>query len=173
MCCALSSGSKTANGRPCVAQRSAWRGCFRLQPDGEDPAPNERELREAGARGRGGGPGEDEPATVSHELRTPLNAIRLSGGPEIGNVRPARPTATVPMDVFTSGTHLLEIINDILDLSKVAAGKFELMEQAFDIDHAVDSCAQLMRDWATTAKLCRCIPIFPPIYRSSTGMNCA
>jgi signal transduction histidine kinase len=79
-------------------------------------------------------------ATMSHELRTPLNAIigfsemmlRDVMGP-IGNEHYRSYIA----DIFASGTHLLEIINDILDLSKAEAGKLELCEDVFDPREAI------------------------------------
>jgi signal transduction histidine kinase len=79
-------------------------------------------------------------ATMSHELRTPLNAIigfsemmmREVMGP-IGNEHYTSYIA----DIFASGTHLLEIINDILDLSKAEAGKLELCEDVFDPREAI------------------------------------
>ena len=69
-------------------------------------------------------------ANMSHELRTPLNAI--IGFSEImqrRDVRPARATAiqaNTPSDIHDSGQHLLALINDILDMSKIEAGKLEL-----------------------------------------------
>ncbi|MFY8107013.1 MAG: ATP-binding protein [Elstera sp.] len=118
---------------------------------------NERELREAMHAAEAAARAKDEfLANVSHELRTPLNAIlgfsEVLKSEMFGPLGSDRYRAYAG-DVFTSGTHLLEIINDILDLSKVAAGKFELMEQPFDVDHTIDSCAQLMRERATSAKL--------------------
>jgi signal transduction histidine kinase len=75
-------------------------------------------------------------ATMSHELRTPLNAIigfsdlilrEVMG--EIGNER----YRSYVGHIHSSGTHLLEIIDDILDLSKAEAGKLELCEDIFDL----------------------------------------
>jgi signal transduction histidine kinase len=85
-------------------------------------------------------------ATMSHELRTPLNAIigfsemmtREVFGP-IGNEQ----YRTYIGDIHESGTHLLQIINDILDLSKAEAGKLELFEDLFDLRDIVRSVRQL------------------------------
>jgi signal transduction histidine kinase len=83
---------------------------------------------------------------MSHELRTPLNAIigfsemmqREVLGP-LGNEQ----YRTYVSDIYTSGTHLLQIINDILDLSKAEAGKLTLEEAVFDIRDPIRSVGQL------------------------------
>jgi signal transduction histidine kinase len=93
-------------------------------------------------------------ANVSHELRTPLNAIigfseiikdQLFG--PMGNQR----YSEYAIDIHDSGTHLLSLINDILDLSKIEAGKFELQEEAIDLEAATKSCFRIMRDRAEEA----------------------
>jgi signal transduction histidine kinase len=85
-------------------------------------------------------------ATMSHELRTPLNAI-------IGFSEMMRHEVMGPLgneqyrsyaaDIHDSGTHLLEIINDFLDLSKAEVGKLELHEEVFDLRGTVRSVRQL------------------------------
>src|SRR3546814_17393225 len=89
------------------------------------------------------------PIYVGHELRTPLNAIigfseiikdQLFG--PMGNQR----YREYAIDIHDSGTHLLSLINDILDLSKIEAGKFELHEEAIDLETATTSCFRVMRD---------------------------
>ncbi len=90
-------------------------------------------------------------ANMSHELRTPLNAIigfseimdRQMLGP-ISNARYSEYAA----DILTSGRHLLSLINDILDLSRVEAGKFDLMLESVDPAQAV---AQVVREMAVLA----------------------
>jgi signal transduction histidine kinase len=85
-------------------------------------------------------------ATMSHELRTPLNAIigfsemmlREVLGP-IGNAQYSSYIA----DIHSSGSHLLQIINDILDLSKAEAGKLELFEDVFDLHDTIRSVNHL------------------------------
>ncbi len=93
-------------------------------------------------------------ANVSHELRTPLNAIigfseiikdQLFG--PMGNQR----YCEYAIDIHDSGTHLLSLINDILDLSKIEAGKFDLHEEAIDLEAATKSCFRIMRDRAEEA----------------------
>ena len=86
-------------------------------------------------------------ATMSHELRTPLNAVigfsdmmlREVLGP-LGDNR----YKTYAGDILKSGSHLLEIINDILDLSRAEAGKLELHEEVFDLQDTVRSVLQLI-----------------------------
>ena len=93
-------------------------------------------------------------ANVSHELRTPLNAIigfseiikdQLFG--PMGNQR----YSEYAIDIHDSGTHLLSLINDILDLSKIEAGKFELHEEPLDLERVTKSCFRIMRDRAEEA----------------------
>ncbi len=90
-------------------------------------------------------------ANVSHELRTPLNAI--NGFSEImatemfGPLGDPRYTEYAK-DIFDSGTHLLTLINDILDLSKVEAGKLEIYENEVDIAKTVQACLRIVKERA-------------------------
>jgi signal transduction histidine kinase len=94
-------------------------------------------------------------ANMSHELRTPLNAIL--GFAEIIRDRLLGPVADryaeYAQDIHSSGTHLLGIINDILDLSKVEAGRLELIEEIVDIQSIVKSVVLLLRERVATAGL--------------------
>jgi signal transduction histidine kinase len=93
-------------------------------------------------------------ATMSHELRTPLNAIigfselmqRQLYGP-IGDARYREYSGLIQ----GAGHHLLSLINDVLDMSKIEAGKFELHRQAFDIREIVRDCLDLMGERANSA----------------------
>tara|TARA_R110000868_G_scaffold12110_5_gene58688 strand:- start:9020 stop:10885 length:1866 start_codon:yes stop_codon:yes gene_type:complete len=95
-------------------------------------------------------------ANMSHELRTPLNAIigfsealeRELFGP-VGNPR-YREYAT---DIHDSGVHLLNLINDILDLSKIEAGHFKLHEDEADLDGIVASACRIVRHRAQQASI--------------------
>ncbi len=86
-------------------------------------------------------------ASMSHELRTPLSAIIgfseliLDGIP--GEVNDEQRGCV--NDILDSGKHLLSLINDILDLSKVEAGKIELKLQNLDIANIVSGVVQIMR----------------------------
>ena len=95
-------------------------------------------------------------ANMSHELRTPLNAI--NGFSEImlkgmfGPLGDARYTEYV-RDILASGQHLLALINDILDMSKIEAGKLTLQTDLIYPDEIVEQCARLMRGRAHEAGL--------------------
>jgi two-component system, cell cycle sensor histidine kinase PleC len=78
-------------------------------------------------------------ANISHELRTPLNAIlgfseiirdKILGHDADRHVHYAA-------DIYQSGAHLLNIVNGILDVAKIEAGKFELHEEGMELDHLV------------------------------------
>ena len=85
-------------------------------------------------------------ANMSHELRTPLNAI--IGFAEIIRNRTFGPASEryseYAGDIYNSGNHLLALINDILNLSKLEAGKFQLQEQTVDLAATVDACMLLV-----------------------------
>ena len=85
-------------------------------------------------------------ANMSHELRTPLNAIigfsEMMRNEVLGAVGNEQYRSYVG-DIHTSGTHLLQIINDILDLSKAEAGKLTLDDGIFDVRDAVRAVVQL------------------------------
>ena len=78
-------------------------------------------------------------ATMSHELRTPLNAIigfsEILRDEIIGTVNDEQKELAI--DIHTSGNHLLAMINDILDLSKIEAGKMDLQLENFFVTEAV------------------------------------
>ena len=87
-------------------------------------------------------------ANMSHELRTPLNAIigfsEIMAGEIFGPVGSPQ-YRDYAKDINASGTHLLEIINNMLDLSKIEANKFDLQEQTVDVPHAVRACVTLVQ----------------------------
>jgi signal transduction histidine kinase len=93
---------------------------------------------------------------MSHELRTPLNAIlgfseliknELLG--PLGNQR----YRDYAGDIHESGTHLLQVITDILDISKVEAGKLELHEEAVDVGDLIGNSVRLIAVRAKEAGL--------------------
>jgi signal transduction histidine kinase len=90
-------------------------------------------------------------ASMSHELRTPLNAIL--GFSEILKAQLYGPLGSAKYveyaeDVHKSGAHLLDLINDVLDLSKIDAGKMELRESVFSVPDLVNDAVMLIRDKA-------------------------
>jgi signal transduction histidine kinase len=90
-------------------------------------------------------------AGMSHELRTPLNAIlgfsEVLAERMFGDINEKQ--AEYLEDIRSSGTHLLSLINDILDLSKIEAGRMELELSAFDVPSALDNALTLVRERAT------------------------
>lgn len=92
-------------------------------------------------------------ANMSHELRTPLNAIMGFADIMRQNLfgpLPAR-YAEYPELIHESGGHLLELINDVLDMSKIEAERFELNLEDFDAREAVNAVLRLMRGQADRA----------------------
>jgi len=89
-------------------------------------------------------------ANMSHELRTPLNAIM--GFSDIMRQRLFGPMSDRYAEyadlIHESGAHLLELINDVLDMSKIEAERFELAREAFDARDAVAAVLRLMRGQA-------------------------
>jgi two-component system cell cycle sensor histidine kinase PleC len=92
-------------------------------------------------------------AQMSHELRTPLNAILGFSEVMKSEIFGAH---TVPVykdysaDIHNSGVHLLNLINEILDLSRIEAGRYELNEEAVSIAHIISDCHHLLKLRAST-----------------------
>ncbi|HVV40878.1 MAG TPA: HAMP domain-containing sensor histidine kinase [Nitrobacter sp.] len=87
-------------------------------------------------------------AQMSHELRTPLNAIlgfsevmksEIFGAHAVGVYK------DYSADIHNSGVHLLNLINEILDLSRIEAGRYELKEEAVSLVHVVADCYHLLK----------------------------
>jgi two-component system cell cycle sensor histidine kinase PleC len=108
-------------------------------------------------------------ANMSHELRTPLNAV-------IGFSEMMRDEILGPLghdryreyaaDIHYSGTLLLDLINDILDLSKAEAGRLELVYEVVDLEECARTSARLMRERAARARValdCRRLSPVPPL----------
>jgi two-component system cell cycle sensor histidine kinase PleC len=86
-------------------------------------------------------------ATMSHELRTPLNAIL--GFSEVMKKELLGPMENASYrdyvgDIHTSGQHLLNLINEILDLSRIEAGRHELYEEPVNLVYVVEECRHLV-----------------------------
>jgi two-component system cell cycle sensor histidine kinase PleC len=87
-------------------------------------------------------------AQMSHELRTPLNAIL--GFSEVMQAEIFGPHSVAAYkdysaDIHSSGVHLLGLINEILDLSRIEAGRYELNEEAVTLAHVVAECSHLLQ----------------------------
>ena len=95
-------------------------------------------------------------ASMSHELRTPLNAIigfaEMIRQQMLGPIDNAK-YVTYGEDISNSASYLLEIISDILDLSKIESGALELNESTFHIASAVTDCATLLSAQLLTKSL--------------------
>ena len=95
-------------------------------------------------------------ANMSHELRTPLNAI--IGFSEIMKIELFGPIqnpryCNYAGNIFDSGTHLLGLINEILDMSKLESGQLELHEEDIDLAQTIKACLRLVEPQAEMAKV--------------------
>ena len=102
-------------------------------------------------------------ASMSHELRTPLNAVigfsevlleRLFG--ELNDRQDE-----YLRDILSSGKHLLQLLNDILDLSKVEAGRMELEHSTFDLPGALEYGISMVRERATAHGIAIALAVEP------------
>jgi len=87
-------------------------------------------------------------AQMSHELRTPLNAILGFSEVMKSEIFGAHAIAVYKeysADIHNSGVHLLNLINEILDLSRIEAGRYELNEEAVSLVHVVADCHHLLK----------------------------
>ncbi len=104
-------------------------------------------------------------ANVSHELRTPLNAI--IGFSEVlhermfGEINPKQ--AEYLEDIHSSGKHLLSLINDILNLSKIEAGRMDLELSQFDLADAVQRALGLVRERAARQDISLALEVAPDV----------
>ncbi len=95
-------------------------------------------------------------ATISHEIRTPLNAIigfaemmlEERFGP-VGNAR----YKDYLRDIHSSGGHVISLVNDLLDLAKIEAGRMELEFQSVDVNDIVRSCVSLLQGQANRGRV--------------------
>jgi protein-histidine pros-kinase len=94
-------------------------------------------------------------ASMSHELRTPLNGIigfselLIDGKPGAMNARQKEYLSVI----LSSGRHLLQLINDVLDLSKVEAGRMELRPESFELDGVIDEVSSVVSALARQKKI--------------------
>jgi len=107
-------------------------------------------------------------ANMSHELRTPLNAINgfseIMASEMFGPLGHAR-YKEYSGDILSSGQHLLSLINDILDMSKIEAGKMQMRFEPVSIDEVVDDTLRLVRQRSDKAglKLRTHLPTLPEV----------
>lgn len=102
-------------------------------------------------------------ALMSHELRTPLNAIigfsEIISKQMFGEIQQPR-YVIYAQDIYNSGTHLLSLINDILDLAKIEAGKMDIYCEWLDISSISKSCMTLIEAMAAKKSLSLSSKIF-------------
>jgi len=95
-------------------------------------------------------------AGMSHELRTPLNAIigfsEVLLDPNMGPLPPEEQQEFLT-NILTSGKHLLRLINDVLDLSKIEAGKMELQPEAVSLPDTVEGVLGTVKTLATKKQI--------------------
>ncbi len=86
-------------------------------------------------------------ASMSHELRTPLNAIlgfsEVMSNEVLGPIKNESYVEYV-RDIHASGKHLLDLINEILDLSRIEAGRYQIKEEAISLEYIVSDCRHMM-----------------------------
>jgi CheY-like chemotaxis protein len=100
---------------------------------------------------------------MSHELRTPLNSVigfsEVLQDQMFGQINEKQQEYVA--NILTSGRHLLSLINDILDLSKVESGKMELLLTEFSLREAVDSSLMMLREKALKGGITVCMNLAP------------
>jgi cell cycle sensor histidine kinase DivJ len=86
-------------------------------------------------------------ANVSHELRTPLNAIigfsEMLGNDQLMPKDPVKRKEYADI-IHSSGQHLLSVVNSILDMSKIEAGRFDILPEPFDVVPLIDACCDIL-----------------------------
>ena len=104
-------------------------------------------------------------ANMSHELRTPLNAIigfaELMHDGKVGPVSP--PHQECLHDILTSSRHLLQLINDVLDLSKVEAGKMEFRPEQVDVARVVGEVRDILRGLGAKKRIQLAVEVDPAL----------
>jgi len=112
-------------------------------------------------------------ANMSHELRTPLNSIIGFSSVLLENTRAVVPQRLYKFleNIHAAGNHLLELINDILDLSKIEAGKMELRTDDFDLRDTITAVERVMKGFAAEARVSITASIDPsvPMVRLDEG----
>jgi two-component system cell cycle sensor histidine kinase PleC len=103
-------------------------------------------------------------ASMSHELRTPLNAIlgfsEVMGNEVLGKMHNDT-YRDYSRDIHASGQHLLNLINEILDLSRIEAGRYQLHEEPLHLAEVVEDCCHMM-ELRARKKDIRIVPQFEP-----------
>lgn len=106
---------------------------------------------------------------MSHEIRTPLNAIIGLAHVALGNNKTDRTQATYLEKIRVSAEHLLEIINDILNFSRMEAGKLELDHRVFTLEQVIDKTLDMVWEKAAAKGLEIKVQIDPRIPKALMG----
>jgi signal transduction histidine kinase len=116
-------------------------------------------------------------ANMSHELRTPLNAIigfsEILSGEHLGPLKNPR-YLEYSSDIHSSGLHLLSIINDVLDMSKIEAGKLDINEEEIELRHLLTSSLRMVRERARKQQIelvCRADDPYLAIFADERAMK--
>jgi PAS domain S-box-containing protein len=104
-------------------------------------------------------------ATMSHELRTPLNSIiGFTGLMLQGLAGPLNPEQTKQLGmVRNSGQHLLALINDVLDISKIEAGQLQIVNAPFDLPESIQKVVQTVAPLARKKQLPLIVEVSPEV----------
>ena len=103
-------------------------------------------------------------AKVSHEIRTPLNAIigfaEVIMEERLGRIGVERYKEYL-RDIHTSGTHVMSLVNDLLDLSKIEAGRMELAVEVIDLNKVIAECVAIMQPQASRERIIMRLSLAP------------
>jgi signal transduction histidine kinase len=107
-------------------------------------------------------------ARMSHEIRTPLNAIigfaEVMMEERFGPIGSERYKEYLK-DVHTSGVHVLSLVNDLLDLSKIEAGKLELVVEEVDVNAVIGECVSIMQTQSNQQRVVMRLSLSPRLPR--------
>jgi signal transduction histidine kinase len=116
-------------------------------------------------------------AKISHEIRTPLNAIigfsEVMMEERLGPIDNERYRAYLK-DIHASGEHLVALLNDLLDLSKIEAGKLELTFASVNLNELTQQCVALMQQQANNARVIirtSLATVLPPIVADARSVR--
>lgn len=137
-------GYVSVSGKPTFDSKGALAGYRGVGRDVTDAVLSDRALRDAKQQAEAANRTKSAfLANMSHELRTPLNAIMGFSdimSKEILGVLPNAKYLEYARDIHLSAEHLLEIINDLLEMSRIESGQFVLHEEALELSELIESC---------------------------------